>query len=82
MLKLRNILIIIGIFFLLKYLGQILKTKRAIKSQKEEEMEREKIRKQKEFVRANSGKTFVVPKNSENRIGEVEDVDYEEVKSK
>lgn len=78
MLKFRNILIILGIFFLLKFIGQIMKAKRQAEAKNKNDRQMEKIRRQKEFVQKNKGKTFVIPKDTS--VNDVEDVDYQDVK--
>lgn len=79
MLKLRNILVIIGIFFVLKYIGQIMKAKNAAKQKEQDEKAKQKLQRQKEFVQKNAGKTFVIPKSTESHLNDIEDVEYEDV---
>lgn len=79
MLKLRNILVIIALFVILKYIGQLMKAKRAVKEQEKDKKERERLNRQKEFVKQNSGKTFVIPKEAENKISDIEDVEHEDI---
>lgn len=73
----RTLLIIIGVIVLLRFLGQIMNARRNQEAQNRFNKNRENLRKQKEFIQKNSGKTRVV--DSKNNSNDVEDVDFEEV---
>ena len=73
----RMILIIVGVFVLVRFLGQLMNAKRNINEQAADASEREKIKKEREHARQNLGKTNVLGKNSGSN--DVEDVDFEEV---
>lgn len=75
----RTVLILIGIVVVLRFLGRVMIAKRNL------EEEREVLRKEKEFTRERNQKIKNFGKVSVSNIppkGEVQDVDYEEVKDK
>lgn len=73
----RMLLIIIGVIVLLRFLGQLMNARRNQSAQNQFDRQRENLKKQKEYIQQNEGKTRVV--NSKNASKDVEDVDFEEV---
>lgn len=73
----RMLLIIIGVMVLLRFLGQLMNARRNQSAQNQFDRQRENLKKQKEYIQQNEGKTRVV--NSKNASKDVEDVDFEEV---
>ena len=74
---LKTILIIIGVFVLLRFLGRVMIAKRNL------DEEREMLKREKDFARERNQKLRDFGKVSINKgapKGNVEDVDYEEVK--
>lgn len=74
----RTLLILIGLFMVLRFLGRLANAKRNIEEEKvlEEQKRREKA--EKERVAKNLGKTKIISKSSGSK--DVEDVDFEELK--
>lgn len=73
----KTSLIIIGVFVVLKFIGQIMLAKRNISEQNQLDKQREDLRKEKLYYEANKGKVNILnQKHSEK----VQDVDFEEVK--
>lgn len=70
------ILIIIGVIVALRFLGQLMIAKRYIDEQNRAKEAEEALRKQRDFVEKNKGKTNLVSRRPEEPY---EDVDYEEV---
>lgn len=79
MLKLKNILIVIGAFVLLRFLGQFLKAKRAQHEQNQLNKQKKAVQKRKEFIQKNEGKVFVIPKESNLDETDIEDTNYKEL---
>lgn len=73
----RMLLIIIGVIVLLRFLGQLMNARRNQSAQNQFDRQRENLKKQKEYIQQNEGKTRVV--NSKNASKDVEDVDFEEM---
>lgn len=71
------ILIIVGVFVLVRFLGQLMNAKRNANEQTADAAQREQIRKAREHTKKNLGKTNVIGKNKDSN--DVEDVDFEEV---
>lgn len=74
----RTVLIIIGVFVLLRFIGQLMNAKRNMAEEKQMKDRENKIRKAREKTAKNLGKTTIL-KNGRNNAGDVEDVDYEEI---
>ncbi len=74
----RTVLIIIGVFVLLRFLGQLMNAKRNMAEEQQMKDRENKIRKAREKTAKNLGKTTIL-KNGRNNAGDVEDVDYEEI---
>ena len=75
----RTVLIIIGVFVLLRFLGQLMNAKRNMEEEKQMKDRAEKLKKARETTARNLGKTTVI-RDRTNTSGDIEDVDYEEVK--
>jgi uncharacterized protein YacL len=73
----RTIIIIIGVLVLLRFLGQLMNSKRNMDAERRMNEDNRKAEKEKEEKKRNLGKTNVL---KENRSGQnVEDVDFDEV---
>lgn len=72
----RTILIVIAVFVILRYVGQLLSAKRNISVDQKHREEREAFKKAKEESERNKGKVHVIHGDQPN----VEDVEFEEVK--
>lgn len=77
--KLKLILIFVGAIVLLRFLGQLMISKRNIAEHNRLKAEQDLINKQKNYVSKNEGKVTIVSKQK-TPSGPFEDVDYEEVK--
>ncbi|MFT5858823.1 MAG: divalent metal cation (Fe/Co/Zn/Cd) transporter [Flavobacteriaceae bacterium] len=73
----RMIAIIIGVFIIVRYIGQLMNAKRNVNEQAADAEQRENIKRAQEHSRQNLGKTNVIGKNKGSN--DVEDVDFEEV---
>jgi hypothetical protein len=71
----KTVLILIGVFVALRFLGQMMIAKRNIAEQNQLKANQARIRKEKEFVEKNKGKISISRKSNPH----AEDVDYEEV---
>ncbi len=78
MLKFRLILIFIGAFVLLRFLGRLLRAKRAAHQQEQEKKREMALKKRKEFVRKNEGKVFIIPSETKMDNSDIEDAKYED----
>jgi len=74
----RTVLIIIGVFVLLRFIGQLMNAKRNMAEEQRMKDRENKIRKAREKTAKNLGKTSIL-KNGRNNAGDVEDVDFEEI---
>lgn len=74
---LKTILMLLGAMVVLKYLGQLMVAKRNIAEQNKFRAEQDKIQKQKAHFERNKGKISILRNDT---LGNVKDVDYEEVK--
>lgn len=72
----KMILMIIGAFVLLRFLGQLMVAKRNLAEQKRHEDFHFELEKQRSFYKKNSGKVNILGKKHSNNV---QDVDYEEV---
>lgn len=72
----RTILIVIAVFVILRYVGQILSAKRNMSEDQRHREERDALKKAKEESERNKGKIHVVQGNQPDVV----DVDFEEVK--
>lgn len=73
----KTLLIIIGAFVLLRFIGQLMIAKNNISEQEEMKRKDKAFQKEKERVHKKLGKTEVLKGNQSK--GSIEDVDYEEV---
>lgn len=71
----KTIFIIIGVFVLLRFLGQLMQAKRNLEEQNRFKAEQLRIQKEKAFVEKNLGKISI----SKEKTGNTEDVDFEEI---
>jgi len=74
----RTVLIIIGVFVLLRFLGQLMNAKRNMAEEQRMKDQAEKLKKAREKTAKNLGKTTVI-KNGKSSSSDIEDVDFEEV---
>lgn len=72
----KMILMIIGAFVLLRFLGQLMVAKRNLAEQKRHEDFRNELEKHRSFYKKNSGKINILGKKHSSNV---QDVDYEEV---
>ncbi len=73
----RTLLIIIGVFVLLRFLGQLVNAKRNMEEERKLNAQQRKFNQEKETKRKNLGKTSVLKKGQAS--DNIEDVDYEEM---
>jgi uncharacterized membrane protein YhiD involved in acid resistance len=73
----RTVLIIIGVFVLLRYVGQWMNVKRNNDEEQRLSNQRAQAKKEREHKQKNLGKTNILKKNSSST--DVEDVDFEEL---
>jgi divalent metal cation (Fe/Co/Zn/Cd) transporter len=73
----RTIAVVIGVFIIVRYIGQLMNAKRNVNEQAADSEERENIKRAQDQSRKNLGKTNVLGKNQGSN--DVEDVDFEEV---
>jgi hypothetical protein len=73
----RTLLIIIGVFVLLRFLGQLMNAKRNMEEERALNERERKLREEKARKKKNLGKTNVIGKNKGGVSAE--DVDFEEV---
>ena len=73
----RTLLIIIGVFVLLRFLGQLINAKRNMEEERKLNAQQRKFNQEKERKRKNLGKTSILKRiqDSDN----IEDVDHEEM---
>ena len=79
----RTVLLIIGTFVALRFIGQLMIAKRNIEEERRLNAERDQFEKEMRKTKANLGKTSILNgsgSSSENKSGSnIEDVDYEEI---
>ena len=73
---LKMILMIIGGFVTLRFLGQLMVAKRNLAEEKRHNNFHRELEKQKSFYKKNTGKINILNKNKSSNV---QDVDYEEV---
>jgi hypothetical protein len=77
----RTVLIIIGVFVLLRFLGQLLIAKRNMEEERRINEQRRKTEKEKSDKLKEMGKIKILSdQKTKTRTGDTEDVDYEELK--
>ena len=74
----RTILILIGVFVVIRFLGQMMNAKRNMAEQESMKEREENLRKAREQTARNLGKTTIL-KNGKRNSGDIEDVDFEEI---
>lgn len=74
----RTLLILIGLFMVLRFLGRLANAKRNIEEEKALDEQRKREKAEKERVAKNIGKTKIISKSSGSK--DIEDVDFEELK--
>ena len=75
----KTLMILIGVFVLLRFLGQLMNAKRNMEEERQLNAHDRKIQKEKAYKQKNLGKTKVVSRNQSPGNSGVEDVDFEEV---
>lgn len=75
----RTVLIIVGVFVLLRFLGQLMNAKRNMAEQEQLKAQDQKLKSERERTAKNLGKTTVIGKDK-RASGDIEDVDFEELK--
>lgn len=73
----RTLLILIGLFMVLRFLGRLANAKRNLEEEKALDEQKKRDKAEKERVAKNLGKTKIISKSSGNK--DVEDVDFEEI---
>ncbi|MDG1427459.1 MAG: hypothetical protein P8M19_01180 [Crocinitomicaceae bacterium] len=73
----RMIAIFIGVFVLVRFLGQLMNAKRNRADQEEDRINRQNLKNAREHTKKNLGKTRVLRKK--DRASDIEDIDFEEV---
>lgn len=71
----KTVLILLGVFVLLRFIGQLMVAKRNLAESQQLKRQDEALSKARKYVEKNSGKTTIIP--PKNRTAE--DVDFEEV---
>ncbi|MDG1331126.1 MAG: hypothetical protein P8P74_02270 [Crocinitomicaceae bacterium] len=74
----RTVLIIIGVFIVVRFIGQLMNAKRNMAEEEQMKNRAQKIKKAREKTARNLGKTTVI-KNDKSTPGDIEDVDFEEI---
>lgn len=74
----RTLLILIGLFVILRFLGRLANAKRNIEEEKALDEQKRREKAEREQVAKNLGKTKIISKSSGNK--DIEDVDFEELK--
>ncbi|MBN9293062.1 MAG: hypothetical protein J0G96_03685 [Flavobacteriia bacterium] len=69
----------IGAFVLLRFLGQLMKARRAVHEQEQQKKKDRAVQKRKEFIKKNEGKIFVIPKDTAIDESDVEDTSHKEI---
>lgn len=73
----RMVLIIVGVIFLLRFLGQFMSAKRNMEEEREMNSSKREFESQKKKAQENMGKTKLIKKKTKN--DDIEDVDFEEI---
>ena len=73
----RTVLIIIGVFVLVRFIGQMMNAKRNVAEQEEMKSRDQALKQERNRVAKNLGKTNVVKKGQGSQ--DIEDVDFEEI---
>lgn len=75
----RTVLIIIGVFVVVRSIGQMMNAKRNMAEQEHMKDQAEKLKSARKKTAQDLGKTTVI-KNGKSASGDIEDVDFEEIK--
>lgn len=75
----RTVLILIGVFVLLRFLGRLIQAKRNIEAERIDIEKQREYLKKKERIQRDFGKTKIVSKTNTTTKSNFEDVDYEPV---
>ena len=73
----RTILIIVGVLFLVRFIGQFMIAKRNMEDEREMNSTRRQFQEQKKKASQDLGKTNILKKSA--RKNDVEDIDFEEI---
>lgn len=74
----RTVLIIVGVFVVLRFLGQFMNAKRNVAEQDQMKKRENNLKSERERTARNFGKTSIL-KNGKRASGDIEDVDFEEI---
>ena len=74
----RTLLILIGLFMVLRFLGRLANAKRNLEEEKALNEQKKRDKAEKDRIAKNLGKTKIISKSSGSK--DIEDVDFEEVK--
>ncbi|MCH2230258.1 MAG: hypothetical protein MK105_07925 [Crocinitomicaceae bacterium] len=74
----RTLLIIGGVFLLLRFIGQFMIAKRNMEEEREYNSKKRKIKKEKQAQQESEGKIKILGKNLSNNC-DIQDVDFEEI---
>ena len=74
----RTVLILIGVFVVVRFIGQLMNAKRNIAAEEHMKRHADTMKKARERTAKNLGKTNVI-KDGKSASGDIEDVDYEEI---
>lgn len=74
----RTVLIIVGVFVVLRFLGQLMNARRNAAEQEHMKNRESKLRSERERTAKNFGKTTILKKGNRSS-GDIEDVDFEEI---
>lgn len=74
----RTLLIIGGVFLLLRFLGQFMVAKRNMEEEREHNSKQRKFKEAKRAQKQSEGKTKILGKNVSNH-NDIQDVDFEEI---
>ena len=74
----RTLLILIGLFVILRFLGRLANAKRNLEEEKVLDEQKRREEAERERITKNLGKTKIIDKSSGSK--DIEDVDFEEVK--
>ncbi len=75
----RTILIIVGVIVLLRFIGQMMNARRNMAEQDEMNRQAQKLQAERDMKAKNLGKTSVLG-NGKSTTGDIQDVDFVEIK--
>lgn len=73
----RTLLILIGAFVLLRFIGQVLRARRDMEAEKERQEQERRFELERKEKQRNLGKTSILDKPNSNST--IQDVDFEEI---